>query len=294
MTSVFPQATTILIPLFLSSLLLSCDAFGFNPYIHNAKISTFSRHSTILNTNNRIRQATFLSMTTEDGEAEESDAAPTDDETSEETEEEEEPKEDPAVTALKEEIVKLERELKSKQATLNRVKDDVDTYTESGYLRKCAEMDNVRRMRAAATSSNVESSRATVLGDFLPVLDDLRSLDQIYADNSFAQKYGALRWDYENALKSFGAADFTLAEGDSFDSLRAVSVGEEYSDTISKGSVVAVTREGVEVSGIVVRPVECVVSLGSEAEAVREAEERAKREAEEKAKAEAAEGEVEQ
>ena len=60
---------------------------------------------------------------------------------------EEEVPEDPEIVALKEEISQLESELKSKQATLAYTQDQVEEYSKSGYARKVAEMENMRRVR---------------------------------------------------------------------------------------------------------------------------------------------------
>lgn len=62
------------------------------------------------------------------------------------------PQEDPEITALKEEIANLEIDLKAKRSELNRNVDLAEEYSERGYQRKCAEMDNMRRMRAVSAS----------------------------------------------------------------------------------------------------------------------------------------------
>lgn len=64
--------------------------------------------------------------------------------------ENEEPQEDPEITAIKEEIESLEAHLKAKRLEANRLIDLADDYTEKGYVRKCAEMENMRRGRAVS------------------------------------------------------------------------------------------------------------------------------------------------
>ena len=59
---------------------------------------------------------------------------------------EEEP-EDPEVTALKAEIGALEAELKILRGTLSHTEEVADEYSKTGYARKVAEMENVRRAR---------------------------------------------------------------------------------------------------------------------------------------------------
>jgi len=63
-------------------------------------------------------------------------------------EEAEEPEEDPEVVALKEEIGKLEGELKGKKSSLAYALDQVDEYSKAGYARAVAEMENMRRVRS--------------------------------------------------------------------------------------------------------------------------------------------------
>ena len=65
-----------------------------------------------------------------------------------EQEEEEAPPEDPELTALKEGIAELEDELKQARRKVADVSDRADDFTQSGYARKVAEMENMRRARS--------------------------------------------------------------------------------------------------------------------------------------------------
>mmetsp|Transcript_28277 Transcript_28277/g.37704 ORF Transcript_28277/g.37704 Transcript_28277/m.37704 type:complete len:109 (-) Transcript_28277:278-604(-) len=67
-------------------------------------------------------------------------------------EEEEEKKEDPEVTALKDEIASLEKKLSEKRLEKNTLDRLIDNYSEGGYARKVAEMENVRKMRSVSLS----------------------------------------------------------------------------------------------------------------------------------------------
>jgi len=62
--------------------------------------------------------------------------------------EEEEEQEDPDLKALKEEIAALESELKTARRKAADVGDRADDFTEAGYARKVAEMENMRRARS--------------------------------------------------------------------------------------------------------------------------------------------------
>ena len=63
-------------------------------------------------------------------------------------EEEEEEEEDPELKALKEEIGQLEEELKKARRKVADVSDRADDFTKTGYARKVAEMENMRRARS--------------------------------------------------------------------------------------------------------------------------------------------------
>jgi len=66
----------------------------------------------------------------------------------EEEEEEEEEQEDPELKALKEEIAQLEQDLKNARRKVADVGDRADDFTKTGYARRVAEMENMRRARS--------------------------------------------------------------------------------------------------------------------------------------------------
>lgn len=180
---------------------------------------------------------------------------------------EEEPKEDPEVTAIKEEIAALEAKIKSRRNDLASIIDSVEKYSKAGYARKVAEMDQIGKMRGAASKSNESTAKAAILQDFLPVLDELRALDEKYAGDDFAESYKALRWDLNNGMTALGMSEYTAEVGATADPTRFVAVEEQYSDDLAKGAVISPVAVGLELQGNVMRMAECVVSLGSEADA---------------------------
>ena len=68
----------------------------------------------------------------------------------EEEEPQEEPQEDPELVALKEEIASLESALKAKRTEVSKMQDLADDYSQAGYARKVAEMENMRRARSVS------------------------------------------------------------------------------------------------------------------------------------------------
>jgi len=185
-------------------------------------------------------------------------------------EEEKKPKEDPELTALKEEIKSFEVDLKLRRAELSRAQDQAEEYTELGYKRKCAEMDNTTRMRSAASSAMMEVAKANVIKSFLPNLDNLNSLGEDLADVEVFKSYSALITDFEGVLNSMGLAEFSVDEGSklSENSGRCTVISEEMKDDVDEaGIILSVNKNGYEVSGQVIRKSEVVVSLGKEKEA---------------------------
>jgi hypothetical protein len=60
------------------------------------------------------------------------------------------PEEDPEVTALKAEIKELESTLAGKKLSLEKALDECEEYSKTGYARKVAEMENMRRVRSVS------------------------------------------------------------------------------------------------------------------------------------------------
>ena len=61
-----------------------------------------------------------------------------------------EEEEDPELVALKAEIAKLETDLKEKRRQVEYTSDQADEYSQAGYARKVAEMENMRRARSVS------------------------------------------------------------------------------------------------------------------------------------------------
>ena len=73
--------------------------------------------------------------------------------------------EDPEIVAIKEEIAKMEQEIKSARRQLADINDRADDYTKTGYARKVAEMENMRRARSV-------SGTMFLMIVFLPCVDN--------------------------------------------------------------------------------------------------------------------------
>jgi len=198
------------------------------------------------------------------------------------TEVEQKPKEDPEITSLKEEISSVENKLKNLKMKYNTLSEAVETNSEKGYLLKCAEIDNVRRSREISSSNNKEASQASSIQNFLPHYDSLEGLKEKYSGNDFAQGYAAL--SLKSTFKQLDVEEYTLNVGEVLNRSRGKAVSSEYSNEYGKDVILRVEKGGLEKNGWVIQLAECVVSLGSEEDAKREAEE-AKKKEEEEAKA---------
>jgi hypothetical protein len=98
--------------------------------------------------NDSTKQSTHLFVGAENEENADTEASATD--AGQETEEANSEPEDPELKAIREEIEQLESSLKEKRRELAYVSDKADEYTKSGYARKVAEMENMRRARSVS------------------------------------------------------------------------------------------------------------------------------------------------
>ena len=195
-------------------------------------------------------------------------------ESPEESEEENAPTEDPEVTELKETISKLESTLKSKRSELTSLKDMADKYSQSGYARQVALVENNKRMRGANMADSKSAARASVVQSFLPALDEMDAIGARYEGNAFAATLqSGLTSEFQNNLKELGVTEFGVESGDEVVVGRVVAVEEQFSEEFGKGTVITPLKGGLEIQGNIVRPAECVASLGTEAEVAAAAEE---------------------
>jgi molecular chaperone GrpE (heat shock protein) len=111
-------------------------------------------------------------------------------------------------------------------------------------------------------SSNKEASKASVIQNFLPVMDELLTIKSEIGETDFGQKYGGLSGAMSFALKELGVVEYTVAAGDAVNPQKVATIEEEYSDSIPKGSVIRPVSMGMELAGNVMRLAQAVVSLG--------------------------------
>lgn len=264
-----------------SSVITHTDAFGLvnTPIKPVLKLSPsfavlrHTRHSSALcaeegeASKEEVEEETEQEVTAESNDDSSSDIDEEEEQAEEATDDVKEEEVDPEVKALKDEISQMESTLKQKNRDLTKLQNLADDYSEGGYARKVAEMEGYRRSKSAASKNRGLVARSVVLESYLPILEDLQSKAELYADDEFAKKYSALGSDFNSALKNLGVSEFTITEGDKIDTLRINTVQDEYSETVAKGCVITSLRVGYELEGNVMRKADAVVSLGSEADA---------------------------
>lgn len=267
-----PRFSSAALSLVLMMQPLAIEGFGISskniPYT-NIRPSTFI--PSILDTTDiKINRDIITVMYATEGEASSEEPSAAEEKippTEEEASDEEEPAADDEVDALKKEIAELENTLKNKNREINNVEKLGEQYTEAGYAREVAKMESYRRSRSANAADGKVVATAGVLQNFLPIIDELKTLGEKYDGDEFAKKYSALSSEFNGVMTKMGVQEFTVVEGDKAEPSRVTAVVEEHSDSIPKGCVISPIegRSGFELEGNVMRMAEAVVSLGPEA-----------------------------
>lgn len=114
---------------------------------------------------------------------------------------------------------------------------------------------------------------ASVLQNFLPVLDSFEELEEKYGSDDFGKSFSALGGTMRAALKELGVEEYSVKEGEKVNKQRVTVIEEEYSNDFEKDTIIRPIAMGMELQGNVMRMAECVASLGSESAKEEEAEE---------------------
>lgn len=105
---------------------------------------------------------------------------------------------------------------------------------------------------------------ASVVQNFLPILEDLEQLQEQYGNDDFGKSYNALSGILRSGMKELGVEDFDIQAGSFPVDGRVSVVAEEYSEEFPQGTVIRTISTGMELQGNVIKMAECVVSLGKE------------------------------
>jgi len=164
------------------------------------------------------------------------------------------------VQKLQGDITALEATLKQKRLAVNSMDDKIDEYSKSGYARMVAEIDQMRRLQSSMADGSQDANTAEILQSLMPVREILRSM----LDKEKAQPYHALASDFEAVMKGLKVTEFTPSEGDVVLSSKHEIVGQEYSGTVAKKTILSVANSGLELGGTIIKKAQCIESLGKE------------------------------
>lgn len=178
------------------------------------------------------------------------------------TDEEEGPPEDPELTALKESIAALETTLADKKSKLQYELEKCEEYSKSGYARKVADMENMKRVRSNIASTTQSSATAAVLKNFLPMYDRFNTLKETYMGDEFGRKYSEI--NLQKTFSTMGVTDFNVEAGEAVNNFRMKVLESEVSTEHPKDSILRQVAPGLELNGNVIRAALCVSSLGME------------------------------
>jgi len=178
--------------------------------------------------------------------------------------EEQEPPANPEVTALKESIAALESTLADKKSKLQYELEKCEEYSKSGYARKVADMENMKRVRSNIASTSQASATAAVLKDFLSMFDKMNTLKETYLEDEFGRKYSEL--NLQETFSKLGVTDYNAEAGQTVNNFRMKVLESEVSTEQPKDTVLRQVAPGMELDGNVIRAALCVSSLGPEEE----------------------------
>eukprot|EP00529_Nitzschia_sp_RCC80_P027805 CAMPEP_0113486548 /NCGR_PEP_ID=MMETSP0014_2-20120614/25053_1 /TAXON_ID=2857 /ORGANISM="Nitzschia sp." /LENGTH=258 /DNA_ID=CAMNT_0000380223 /DNA_START=227 /DNA_END=999 /DNA_ORIENTATION=+ /assembly_acc=CAM_ASM_000159 len=147
--------------------------------------------------------------------------------------------EDPEVVALKAEIAEHEATLAKSQSSLQHALDQCEEYSKTGYARKVAEMENMRRVRSNMASSSQNNAIAGVLRDFLPAFDALNALQAKYSEDSFGGAYSELTLG--KTFADLGATDYNVEPGEPVNNFRMKVLENELSTEFAKDTIIRQT-----------------------------------------------------
>lgn len=123
-------------------------------------------------------------------------------------------------------------------------------------------MENTRKRSASSHQTSKYISRASVLKrHFLPILEEMSTLQVKYASTPNGKSYDTLRSDMMLALqKKIDVTTFDSSVGKEVNKQRDAIVGYEVSDTVPKGYVLRAVKSGLEVHGNIICPAQCFAS----------------------------------
>jgi molecular chaperone GrpE len=145
-----------------------------------------------------------------------------------------------------EELDELKKQLEEAQTQSAEFKD--------GWQRARAEFDNYRKRMERDNALVYQNAVGNIIKRYLPVMDDLqRALQSRPADLAWASGIELIYRKLQSILDSEGIKRID-AEGQPFDPNFHEAIGQEHSDDLPSGHVVAVVQNGYMLGDKVIRP----------------------------------------
>jgi molecular chaperone GrpE (heat shock protein) len=113
-------------------------------------------------------------------------------------------------------------------------------------------------------TSSRSSATAGILAEFLPIYDKMNDLNNKYAEDDFGSKYSGL--SLAPTFAKMGVTEYEVSPGEPLDRIRMMPKGSEHSSEFQKDTVITALSSGMALEGNVIRPVDCIVSLGAKTE----------------------------
>lgn len=166
--------------------------------------------------------------------------------------------------SLQEEISQLQSSIHRQRRELSTLDALAEEYSSKGYARKVASLDSRRNRRRRVHDSHKYTAMAKTVHQFVPALNRLLELKDIYADHVFAKNYEALSIDMQKCLHDLGVEEADVSVGDCVN--ECMNVVEEVEDelgTVDETCVVEVLKKGYILKGNVVRLADVTVKVST-------------------------------
>lgn len=135
-------------------------------------------------------------------------------------------------------------------------------------LRAQADFDNYRKRVARDQEDSAKRAGERIIGELLPVLDNLeRAIDHAAVDGDAQQLLGGLKIVHRQLLDVLAREGATPIDpfGEQFDPMLHQAVGQREEPDVVDGTVVEVFQRGYEMHGRVIRSAMVVVATGGPA-----------------------------
>jgi molecular chaperone GrpE len=151
-------------------------------------------------------------------------------------------------------------------AELDEARRQAEDYL-SSLRRVAADFDNFKKRTARAAAEQADHQTASLVGDLLPVLDNLeRALDasEHHEEAKVAEGVRLVHQQLADVLARRGVAEIETEAGDRFDPHVHEAISHQPSEH-ADGAIAAVWQRGYRIGKRIVRPSRVVVSSGAPA-----------------------------